>query len=366
MTRRNFLKGVAGAAAAAAASSQGSSAGSPPKREPVPTSQAFDSPVLESLSPVIERSRDVQTDRAKIAEHSRWLACEELPLPEFALPFGIGKEDPEEAIDYLLVANTLNFAFTDFDTRVKFQVDFADQHWSDSQAMFACIKRAVDDGVPFLDGAYLSAVTRADLERVFRGNIEMPMLDERVEILRAVGKPLQANYDGRFHNFVDAAAPRLYADGQGLIDKLVREFPRFNDVSPYDGHEIKLYKLAQLGIWTVYSALHGTEAFKLEDPEKMTAFADYIVPVALEAMGILRYSSALKEKIEKGELIPADSPQEVEIRAHTLYATALLTEEINKRRPADRQIIIPQVDARLWTHFHTTHCPHHLTRTIMY
>jgi hypothetical protein len=366
MTRRNFLKGVTGTAAVAAAGSQGAGAGPPRRQEPVHLPGAFASPVLESLPPVLERSRDVQTVAAKVAEHSRWLACEELPLPEFTLPFGIGKENPKEAIDYLLVANTLNFAFTDFNTQVKFQVDFVGQHWSDSQAMFACLKRAVDDGIPFLDGRYLSTVTRSDLESIFRGNIEMPMLDERVEILQAVGKTLEEKYNGRFHNFLEAAAPRLYAGGQGLIDKLVREFPRFNDVSPYDGHEIKLYKLAQLGIWTVYSALHGTDAFKLEDPEKMTAFADYIVPVALEAMGILRYSPPLKKKIEDGIMIPRDSTQEVEIRAHTLYATALLTQEVNKRRPADRQIIIPQIDARLWTHFHTTHCTHHLTRTIMY
>jgi hypothetical protein len=359
MTRRNFLKGVTGAAAAAAAAgSQGASAGSPRRQAPVQLPETFASPVLESLPPALERSQDVQTDAAKVAEHSRWLACEELPLPEFALPFGFGKENP--------VANTLNFALTDFNTQVKFEVDYAGQHWSDSQAMFACIKRALDDGIPFLDGGYLSTVRRSDLESVFSGNIEMPMLDERVEILQAVGKTLEEKYDGRFHNFVEAAAPRLYAGGQGLVDKLVREFPRFNDVSPYDGHEVKLYKLAQLGIWTVYSALHGTDAFKLEDPEKMTAFADYIVPVALEAMGILRYSPALKKKIEDGVMIPRDSTQEVEIRAHTLYATALLSQEVNKRRPADRQIIIPQIDARLWTHFHTTHCPHHLTRTIMY
>jgi hypothetical protein len=29
-------------------------------------------------------------------------------------------------------------------------------------------------------------------------------------------------------------------------------------------------------------------------------------------------------------------------------------------------VIIPQIDARLWTHYHTTPWPHHLTRTIMY
>ena len=81
---------------------------------------------------------------------------------------------------------------------------------------------------------------------------------------------------------------------------------------------------------------------------------------------ILRYSAALESAVNSGKLILRDSPQEIEIRAHTIYATALQREEVNQRRPKDKQVIIPQIDARLWTHYHTTHWPHHLTRTIMY
>ena len=98
----------------------------------------------------------------------------------------------------------------------------------------------------------------------------------------------------------------------------------------------------------------------------MTAFADYIVPVALRVMGILVYTPELDDKIEQGVLIPRDSDEEIEIRAHMLYATALLTEELNALRPPELEVIIPQVDARLWSSYHTTHWPHHLTRTIMY
>ncbi len=83
-------------------------------------------------------------------------------------------------------------------------------------------------------------------------------------------------------------------------------------------------------------------------------------------MGILDYTPELDAAIEAGELIPRDSDEEIEIRAHMLYATALLTEEINALRPPELQVIIPQVDARLWSSYHTTHWPHHLTRTIMY
>jgi hypothetical protein len=98
----------------------------------------------------------------------------------------------------------------------------------------------------------------------------------------------------------------------------------------------------------------------------MSAFADYIVPVALRLLGITRYSAQLEAAINSYQMIPHDSPWEVEIRAHCIYASALLAEEINRLRPPNLQILIPQIDARLWTHYHTTWWPHHLTKTIMY
>jgi hypothetical protein len=357
-----------------------------PMRLPKP----IGSPVLDSLQPVIEHSRDVRTNLEKIVEVAGWMAYEELPLPDFALPFGIGAGDANEAIDFVLAANSIDTAFTDFSTHEKFQVDYAGQHWSDSEAEFACLKRAMDAGVSILDGKFLSRITREELNRIFTGNIEMPMLDEKLAVLHQVGAVLVEKYGGHFHNFVHACSPRLYDNGNGLIDRMVKEFARFNDVSTYDGHEIKIYKLAQLGVWMLYCTLRKSSKFRLDDPEKMTAFADYIVPVALWLLGITSYSKALEHAINKYQLIPRDSLQEIEIRAHCLYATALLTEEINKLRAlpvaaATRggpsvvapvslpalsasapPVIIPQVDARLWTHYHTTTWPHHLTKTIMY
>jgi hypothetical protein len=335
------------------------------KKTPLRWPKPIGSPVLDSLRPVIEHSRDVHTHVDKIVEVAGWMAYEELPLPEFVLPFGVAK-DPVEAVDFILVADAIDTAFTDFSSHEKFQVDYVGEHWSDSDAMFACMKRALDEGVPFLDGGYLAAITRPQLAHVFRGNIEMPMLDEKLEVLHQVGKVLQSKYDGRFHNFVHSCSPRCYDNGNGLVDRLVSEFRRFNDVSQYDGHEIKFYKLPQLGVWMLYANLHRSGGFRLEDPEKMTAFADYIVPVALRLMGITSYSPALEKSIHSYEMIPRDSTREIEIRAHCIYATALLREEVNKLRPLDMQVIIPQIDARLWTHYHTTFYPHHLTRTIMY
>jgi hypothetical protein len=324
------------------------------------------SPVLDSLRPVIGKSRDVHTSVDKIIEVAGWMGYEELPLPAFTLPFGIGADDANEAIDFILVADSIDTAFTDFSTHEKFQVDFAGRHWSDSEAEFACLKRALDSGIPILDGKFLSTIAREELDGIFAGNINMPMLDEKLAVLRQVGAVLAEKYDGRFHKFIQACSPRLYDHGNGIIERLVKEFPRFNDVSVFEGHEIKFYKLAQLGVWMLYSTLHRSGKFRLDDPERMSAFADYIVPVALRLLGITSYSKELESAINTHQLVPRDSTEEIEVRAHCLYATALLTEEVNKLRGPQEEVIIPQIDARLWTHYHTTSWPHHLTRTIMY
>jgi hypothetical protein len=324
------------------------------------------SPVLDSLRYAIESAHDVRTNYDKIVEVASWMAYEELPMPEFALPHGIGQSDPDQAIDFILVADVIDTAFTDFNRHEKFQVDYRGKRWSDSEAEFACIERALDNGFPFLDGNYLAQITRAELEQVFQGNIEMPMLDEKLEVLHQAGKVLAENYGGRIHRFVHSCSPRLYDNGNGLIERLVKEFPRFNDSSLLDGREIRFYKLAQLGIWMLYATLSRTGKFHVDDIAKMTAFADYIVPVALRLHGITSYSVELENAIQSHKQIPRDSRWEIEIRAHCIYATALLTEEINKLRPANRQVLIPQIDARFWVPFHTTSWPHHLTRTIMY
>ena len=291
---------------------------------------------------------------------------------EFAFPSGAvdaafsSRTDPAEIIDVSFFYAVMNFAFTDFDTGVKFAVDYRGLTWSDSEGMFACVAQALDNGVPLTDGAFLAEISRDELSRVFSGNIEIPMLDERVEILNAVGRTLTERYGGSAHRFVADCAPAMYAAGNGLLERLVTEFPRFNDVSTHDGHEVQLHKLAQLWLWQLHMALASGGAFAVADLDRMTAFADYIVPVALRLMGILSYSPELEAAINRGELIAADSPEEVEIRAHTLYATALLTDAINRIRPPSAALVVPQVDFRLWKAYHATFWPHHLTRTIMY
>ena len=193
------------------------------------------------------------------------MAYEDLPMPDYQLPFGIGQGSADDTIDFVMTADAVDTAFTDFNTHTKFQVDYAGRHWSDSDALFACMKRAMDDGFPILDGKFLAQVTRPDLARIFAGNIEMPMLDEKMEVWHQVGARPREELRRPLPQFRAQLPATPLRQRKRPGRSLVKEFPRFNDVSQYDGHTIKFYKLPQLGLWITYCALHKSGKFEIDE-----------------------------------------------------------------------------------------------------
>jgi len=128
LERRRFLQGLQAFGALSAAGGQRLIAADEAPSLAWP--QLTGSPVLDSLRPAIERSRDVSTHLAKIKEVSGWMAYEELPMPDYQMPFGIGEGSAEDVIDFILTADRIDTAFTDFSGHLKVQVDYAGRHWS--------------------------------------------------------------------------------------------------------------------------------------------------------------------------------------------------------------------------------------------
>jgi hypothetical protein len=363
LSRRSFVGALSGAAL-----SPRSGFGFETMSQPPAATPPSDHPILKTLAPVIASARHVRLHEDRIRDVASWMAYEELPWPDFRSP--LIPEWPEgndaDTMDFIFLTSTINFAFTDFERHVMFKVEYAGAERSDSDAMVACLKRAFDRGVPILEGHYLAEIRKSELEDIFRGNIMMPMLDERLSIFHEVGSVLQARYQGRFHRFVESGPWRLYDQGSGLLERLLAEFPSFRDQSEYRGHPVSFQKRAQLLFWNLHARFRGGGFFGLKDAEKLTVFADYIIPVALRLFGITSYSEELEEAINTRKLLPVHSEEEVEIRAFTLWGMHLLTKSVNALRPLDRKVIEPVVDGRIWTHYHTTHWPHHLTVTTAY
>ncbi len=321
--------------------------------------------ILAPANQVVQAAKHVRVDAGEIERVADWMAGEELPWPDFRsalIPTG----NDADTCDFVFLAASINFAFTDFSTGEVFRVLHEGVWRSDSEAMMACLKRAWDGGVPVLEGDWLRRAKKRDLEKIFEGSIPIPMLDERLRIFREIGHALGKNWGGRFHRFLGDGPHYFQAGPRSLGERLAREFPSFEDVSQYRGRPVPFQKRAQLMFWQLHRLLGADGFFKVEDLEQATIFADYIVPLALRLFGVLVYTPELDEAIRSRQIVPADSEEEIEIRAASIWACRLLTEAINQRRPPELRIIDPVLDARLWTHYHASHLPHHLTVTTDY
>jgi len=322
-------------------------------------------PILDTVGPVVAGARHVRLHGGRIEEVASWMAYESLPWPDFRSPL-IPEGNDADTMDFIFLTAAINFAFTDFENHVVFKTTYRGREYFDSDAMMACLKRAYEEGAPILAGGFLRELTREALARLFAGSTTIPMLDERLAIFHEVGGALEKSHQGRFHRFIASSPRKLYAEEGGLLDRLTAAFPSFGDESRYRGARVRFEKRAQLLLWQLHARFRDGGFFALEDPEKLTIFADYIVPVALRLLGILSYSPELEWRIQERILVPRASEEEIEIRASSIWACHLLTSAINERRPRERRVIEPVIDGRLWTHYHETHWPHHLTITTAY
>jgi hypothetical protein len=105
-------------------------------------------------------------------------------------------------------------------------------------------------------------------------------------------------------------------------------------------------------------ALGGAASF--DDLDRLTIFADNLVPHVLRVDGVLRYDPALAARIDAGELLPQGRAEQ-EIRACAVHACEQL---------AARTGIPPrELDIRLWNRGQAPDykaVPRHRTRTVYY
>jgi hypothetical protein len=320
--------------------------------------------VLSSTQFLVEEPRFVKIDSKKLEETAKKLSTEEFTIPDWKLPFHYDG-DYETTIDCFMLGNSLNFAFTNFETGEKYAVEHDGVVWKGSSGMWAALKRAIEEGKPILDAEYLADISFDEVREIFRGNMEIPLVWDRVAILNEVGTNLFFEYDGKFHNLVEQAGKKLFNKGEGLVERLTLDFPSFEDASDYDGEYVIFDKRAQLAPAMVYGRLRD-EGFVLDDIDELTVFADYVLPKALRDMGVLDYHWSLADRVDRRELIDEGSREELEIRASTLHSCKRMIDIVNHYRNGDK-INSLHMDYRLWKESRGKGGkPHHLTMTTAY
>jgi len=140
------------------------------------------------------------------------------------------------------------------------------------------------------------------------------LMAEYAAALRDVGAHLLADHGGRYLGLLA---------GSGSIPDLAARlaaWDAFADVSRYDGREVPFFKRAQLAA----ADLERAGVAPLPGGERLTAFADNLVPHVLRVDGVLRLERELTAAIEAEELLEHGSPPEVELRAAAVHAVELL------------------------------------------
>jgi hypothetical protein len=184
-----------------------------------------------------------------------------------------------------------------------------------------------------MDGALtaheLSALTPVDCAKVF-GQALMPPVDDLMSLfarsLNDLGDPL--HYDGSFHALLESAG----GSATSLVELLL-QMPMYRDVATYDGVAVPFLKRAQL----TASDIGG-----LSELDRLTVFADNLVPHVMRVEGVLQLDEGLAAAIDRGRLLEPGSAGEVELRACAVEAgermVAVLGGSLAPR----------EIDNRLW------------------
>jgi hypothetical protein len=164
-------------------------------------------------------------------------------------------------------------------------------------------------------GAELAAIGVPEVAAVLGQDPDHPLMTDFAAALRDVGDHVEREHGGRFEAVIEAAR----GSASALAD-LLAGWEAFADVSTYEGRSVPFFKRAQIAAADVARADLAEPA----DLDRLTAFADNLVPQVFRLDGVLRLAPGLEQRIEAGGLLEHGSPEEVELRACSVHAVELL------------------------------------------
>ena len=243
---------------------------------------------------VATEARSVRINADAIEPYARSLPAESPPPPDLE-----GADDETRAA-FSLQLNAINFGSGWFPTLNK----------PPGLSGFRTVEAGLRRRGPWTADE-LETLARDEIAHTLGQDPEHPLMAHFERHLNELG----AKIDGSFLEFAH----------RGSVEALATElasWDTFYDVSPYPSGDVPLFKRAQIAAADL--ALAGLTS--TTDLDRLTLFADNLVPHVLRIDGVLAFDPDLVARIEAGTLIEHDSPEEVEIRATALHAVELLVE----------------------------------------
>jgi hypothetical protein len=352
---------------------------------------------------VVGQAKHVRLEHTRIRPFALSLPLAGAGAPEFdARHHFVG--DPEATAAYVLMLDTVNFGSGYF-PKLQKRAGLSGYYTVASSLKDLFEAR----GAP--EAAELGEMTAEDCARIFGQDLGDEARSELMglfaQALRELGTYLQSDFGG--------SPARLALAAEGSAERLVAllcEMPMFRDVAAYQGLELPFLKRAQITVTDLSLAFNGGSTRTstasrpgltrsaghlvtldssggsvtlpcstrtsggpvalpcglgyFRDLDKLTVFADNLVPHVLRVDGLLHYDEALAGRIEAGELVEPGSSEEIEIRAAAVHAVELMTVVL---KSAGHQVSARDLDYLLWNRGQGEiykQRPRHRTRTVCY
>jgi len=315
--------------------------------------------ILDSIKPVIQKSKYVTINEEKLREACLKFSPDKIDYWMNKSPYNPSKLTDLNKLNFIFVFNSINFCYWG---NPKWTIKYMDKQYDGAWGIIASLGRAIDNNIPILDAKFLSTLSKNDLKEILKGNITIPLFNERLKILRENGKILAEKYNGQFSKVLEKSEN----DALRLLEILTADFPSFDDTAQYNCQKVIFHKRAQLAISDIYRTFKGKKFGNLKNIDQLTAFADYKIPQSLRNLGILEYAPELAAKIDNKIQIPAGSEEEVEIRANAIWAIELMKKELKAK---NFDVTSMDIDSYLWLlgqNKSPNDRPYHLTKTIFY
>ena len=284
--------------------------------------------VREGCRSIAENARFVSIDLDRLVE------LDPGPPPELDADRHYLEGTPEDVADYMLALDTINFGSGWFPTLRK----------RGGMSGYFTVAASLADRWRS-DGPWspdeLRALTGTEVASVLGQEPDHELMALYAEALRDLGRFLR---DRRALDVVAEAG----GSAERLASMLAGGMPFFDDRGFWKRAQITPNDLALAGV------------AEFSDLDRLTIFADNLVPHVLRVDGVLRYDPALAARIDSGELLPSGE-EEREIRGCAVHACELLSKRLGM--PAR------MLDTALWNRGQGPRyksVQRHRTRTVYY
>jgi hypothetical protein len=312
--------------------------------------------VREACAEVASRARSVRVEPERLEALAAEL--EQAPAPPELDPAHHHLGDPGATLAYVVTLDAVNFGSGWFPKLRK------RPGLSGYFTIATSLKERFEARGPW-SAADLRALDTDACRAVFGQQGGDACVDELMALfaraLRELGGWLEARHGDRFEGPFEQAA----GSAAGLVTALA-EMPLYRDVSRYDGIEVPFFKRAQLTAADLAAALGAEGLGHFHDLDRLTLFADNLVPHVLRCEGVLTVEPALAKRIEAEARIPAGAPEEIELRACAVDAVERMVAAIRRKGGS---ATAQQLDFQLWNRGQRPEIkahPRHRTRTTFY